>query len=135
MPVKKLPGGKFLPYDPGKPESDGLTPAELAAYHLHEPRPISYENGIMMTAGQHKGAMLLTLLHDAEADIDAIVYDDDNIRHVAHVYAAVLARGKKITAFHYTREAPNVKKFDYGSKKDVDRRWRKLNRTLQEVLQ
>jgi hypothetical protein len=88
-----------------------------------------------MTAGQNKGAMLLTLLHDAGREIDAVVYDDDNIRHVAAVYAAMLGRGKKVTAFHYAREDANVKKFDYGSKKDVDRRWRKLSRVLQEVLQ
>ena len=126
LPTRDMPGGDYLPYDPEHPEKDGLTKEEMKKFHLAKPQPISYENGIMMTAGQHKGAMLLTLLHDARDDIDAIVYDDDNIRHVANVYAAVLARGKEITAFHYTREEPNVKKFDYGSKKDVDRRWRKL---------
>ena len=133
-PVHDIPGGTYTPYDPEHPEADGLTPAELAAFHLGKPRPISYENGIMMTAGQHKGAMLLTLLHDASGDIDAVVYDDDNIRHVGGVYAAVLARGKEIAAFHYTREDANVKKFQYGSKRDVDCRWRKLNCVMEEVL-
>ena len=134
MPVRNIPGGNFLPYDSEHPEKDGLTKEELDKFNLGKPRPINYENGIMMTAGQHKGAMLLTLLNDAKDDIDAIVYDDDNIRHVANVYSAVLARGKEITAFHYTREDPNIKKFDYGSKKDVDRRWRKLTSVLEEVL-
>jgi hypothetical protein len=134
MPVRDIPGGTYMPYDPKHPDKDGLTKEELKKYYLTEPKLISYENGIMMTAGQHKGAMLLTLLHDGRDDIDAVVYDDDNIRHVANVYAAVLARGKEITAFHYTREAPNVKKFDFGSKKDVDHRWRKLSSVLEEVL-
>jgi hypothetical protein len=135
MPTHDLPRGEFLPYDPEQPEKDGLTKVEVDKFHLSKPRPITYENGIMMTAGQHKGAMLLTLLHDAGEDVDAIVYNDDNIRHVANVFGAVVARDKEITAFHYTREAANVKKFDYGSKKDVDRRWRRLNNVLEEVLQ
>lgn len=134
MPVRNIPGGNFLPYDPENPEKDGLTKEELDKFNLGTPRPINYENGIMMTAGQHKGAMLLTLLNDSKDDFDAIVYDDDNIRHVANVYSAVLARGKEITAFHYKREEPNIKKFDYGSKKDVNRRWRKLTNVLDEVL-
>lgn len=135
LPVHNIPGGEYLPYDPKDPEVDGLTKEELKQYHLNSPRPISYENGILMTAGQHKGAMLLTILHDAQEDIDAIVYDDDNQRHVANVYAAVLARGKEITAFHYTREDANVKKFQYGSKEDVSRRWKQLSNVLEEVLQ
>lgn len=134
LPVHNIPGGSFLPYDLENPEKDGLTEAELDKFNLSVPRLITYENGIMMTAGQHKGAMLLTLLHDTKDDVDAIVYDDDNIRHVANVYSAVLARGKEITAFRYTREEPNIKKFDYGSKKDVNRRWRKLTSVLEEVL-
>lgn len=131
---RKLPEGTFQPYDPNDPVKDGLTKAEIERFHLSDPRPISYENGIMMTAGQHKGAMLLTLLHDAANDIDAVVYDDDNIRHVANVYAAVLARGKEITAFNYTREEPNIKKFQYGDKKYVDQQWKQISKVLEEVL-
>jgi hypothetical protein len=134
LPTRDVPGGEYLPYDPEHPEKDGLTEDEMAKFHLGKPRVISYDDGIMMTAGQHKGAMLLTLLHDTKDDIDAIVYDDDNIRHVANVYAAVLARGREITAFHYTREEPNIKKFDYDCKKDTTRRWRKLQDVLEEVL-
>jgi len=134
MPVHNIPSGSFLPYDPENPEKDGLTKAELDNFNLSKPRPITYENGIMMTSGQHKGAMLLTLLEDAKDDVDVVVYDDDNIKHVANVYAAVLSRGKEITAFHYTRENANMKKFDYSNKKDVNRRWRKLSNVLEEVL-
>jgi hypothetical protein len=129
-----LPRGEFLPYDLDHPEKDGLTKDEVDKFNLKAAKPINYENGIMMTAGQHKGAMLLTLLHDAGDDVDAIVYDDDNIKHVANVYAAVLARGKEISAFHYTREDKNIKGFDYGSKKDVEKRWRRLSEALEEVL-
>jgi|SRR4051794_3839881 hypothetical protein len=135
MSVHDVPGGTFLPYDVEHPEKAGLTPAEMKKFHLSEPKPVSYENGILMTGGQNKGAMLLMLLHDAKDDVQAVVYDDDNIRHVANVYTAVRDRGKEISAFHYTREDANVKAFDYGSKKDVNRRWKQLSETLEEVLQ
>jgi hypothetical protein len=135
LPVRDVPGGRYLPYDLDNPKSDGLTKKEVVALKLGEPREISYANGIMMTAGQSKGAMLLTLLHRADVDIDAIVYDDDNIRHVAYVFAAIAGRGEEITAFHYTRENEAVKRFQYGSKKDVTRRWRKLGRVLEEVFE
>jgi hypothetical protein len=135
MPVRDVPSGTFMPYDAEHPEAAGLTAAEMKTFHLSKAKPVSYENGILMTGGQNKGAMLLVLLHDAKDDVQAVVYDDDNIRHVANVYTAVRDRGKEITAFHYTREDANVKAFDYGSKTDVDRRWKQLSETLEEVLQ
>jgi hypothetical protein len=87
-----------------------------------------------MTAGQPKGAMLLPMLHHADADIRAVVYADDQIRHVAYVFAAVAGRGIEIMAFHYTRQEPRMKRFQYGDKAEVVRRWRKLNRALEEVF-
>lgn len=134
LPVRDIPGGTYLPYDLDDPAADGLTKNDVAAFHLEEPRRVSYEHGIMMTAGQSKGAMLLTILHRAEMAVQAVVYDDDNIRHVGYVFAAIAGRGQEITAFHYTREDTHIKRFQYGDKEDVGRRWRKLNRTLEEVF-
>ena len=64
--VHDVPGGDYLAYDPANPEQDGLTADEIKTFKLAEPRPVSYANGIFMTAGQHKGIMLLTLLHHAD---------------------------------------------------------------------
>ena len=130
-----VPDGNYLPYDLEDPEADGLTKDELSDLGLNEAKPISYENGIMMTAGQNKGAMLLTMLHDTRDDFDAVVYDDDNIRHVAFVFGALTGRDREITAFHYTREEANMKEFQYGDKEDVTERWHKLNDVLEEVLE
>ena len=135
LPVKEVHDGTFAPYDIDHADGAGYTPGEVAKFHLAKPKPVSYQNGILMTSGQNKGAMLLMLLH-VKDPVDAVVYDDDNIRHVANVYTALRDRGQEVSAFHYsTREDANVKKFDYGSKKDVDHRWRQLTRTLEEVLQ
>jgi hypothetical protein len=134
LPVREAGHGTFVPYDVEHLDDSGLTKGEVHEFHLSKAKPVNYENGILMTSGQNKGAMLLVLLNQAKNQPEAIVYDDDNIRHVVNVYTAVHDRGKEITAFHYTKEDANVKAFDYGSKKDVDKRWRKLTKTLEEVL-
>jgi hypothetical protein len=135
LPVHNLPGGEYLPFDLDDLEADGLTKTDAAAFRLAEPRRVSYANGIFMTAGQPKGAMMITILKYADADVKAVVYVDDNVRHVAYVFAAVAGRGKEITAYHYTREDKNVNRFQYGDKEDVSRRWKKLSNTLEEVFQ
>lgn len=135
LPVRNLPGGEYLPYDLDDIVADGLAEKDVAAFGLTEPKRVSYEQGIYMTAGQPKGAMLLALLHHADADIRAVVYADDRIHHVAYVFAAVAGRGHEITGLHYTREEPRIKRFQYGDKKEVGRRWRKLSRALEDVFE
>jgi hypothetical protein len=135
LPVRNLPGGSYLPYDLNDLNADGLSRRDVSAFGMTEPKPVTYESGIYMTAGQPKGAMLLAMLHHADAEIRAIVYADDHIRHVAYVFAAVAGRGGDVTALHYTREEQRVKDFQYGDKEEVGRRWRRLSRTLEEVLE
>jgi hypothetical protein len=135
LPVRNLPGGSYLPYDLHDLEADGLTRQEATAFGLGEPKPVTYENGIYMTAGQPKGAMILAMLHHADAEIRAVVYADDHIRHVAYVFAAIAGRGNEINGYHYTREEPRVKRFQYGDKEEVGRRWRKLSRALEDVFE
>lgn len=135
LAVRNLPRGAYLPYDLDDLAGDGLTPRDVAAFDMKGPQPISYESGIMMTAGQPKGAMLLATLHHAVPEIRAVVYADDHVRHVAYVFAAVAGRGIDIRAFHYTHEEPRVRAFQYGDKEEVGRRWRKLTRVLEEVFE
>jgi len=135
LAVEGLPRGLYLPYDLDNLSADGLAERDVDAFGMTDPKPVSYENGLYMTAGQPKGAMMLAILHHARPQIRAMVYADDHIRHVAYVFAAMAGRNREITAFHYTREEPRVKRFQYGDKEEVGRRWRKLNRTLQEVFE
>jgi hypothetical protein len=134
LPVNELPAGRYLPYELAELRSNGLTPLDAVMLKLGEPRPVSYEKGVYMTAGQSKGAMLLALLAHAEVDIDAVIYVDDNARHVAHVLAAVDGRGMDIDAFHYTRESATIQQFQFSDKTKVNERWRNLDRTLQEMF-
>jgi hypothetical protein len=95
---------------------------------------VSYSNGLFMTAGQHKGIMLLTLLADTEREIRAVVYVDDNVRHVGNVFSAAVDRGLEVSVFHYQREDLRVRRFQYGDKQDVDSRWRALKRSIDEAF-
>jgi hypothetical protein len=130
LPVPNVPTGIFLAYDPSNPEKDGLTAAELVLYKLPEPRPVSYANGLFLTAGQHKGIMLLTLLKDSPRVIKAVVYADDNLRHVGNVFSAGTARNLDVSSFHYQAEDTRVQRFNYSDKRDVSDRWTAIEREI-----
>ncbi|MEO0529810.1 MAG: DUF2608 domain-containing protein [Planctomycetota bacterium] len=130
-----VPTGEYLPYDAAVPESAGLSAAEMRLYELSpEPRPASLINGVFMTSGQHKGAMLLTAIHRAETKPKAVVFVDDHGRHVQRVYDAMLRRDIDVTVVHYKREDATVARFRYGDKRDVTEKWRRLESALTEVF-
>jgi hypothetical protein len=131
LPVPNAPARPFLAYNPGSPEKDGLTSADIVTYKLESPKPVSYANGIFLTAGQHKGAMLLTLLEDSPRTIKAVIYADDNLRHVGSVFSAAVARDLDVSSFHYQHEDPRVQRFNYSDKRDVDREWKAVQRELE----
>ncbi len=133
LPVHGVPKGDYLPYDPAKPRESGLTAAEVSKYKLGAPRPVLYTHGIFMTAGQHKGIMLLTLLHKSDRDIKAIVYVDDNVRHVGSVFSASVQRNIEITSYQYQYEDVRVQRFAYGDKTAVDEAWHAVKQSLHEV--
>ena len=111
LPVHDVPGGNYLAVRSGRPgEETASPPRRSTTFKLGEPRPVSYANGIFMTAGQHKGVMLLTLLHDADRDIKAVVYVDDNVRHVGNVFCRrASAAASEITVVPLPRaKTPNV---------------------------
>jgi hypothetical protein len=127
LPVPDVPQGTFFAYDPAKPEADGISASEIVAYKLPDPKPVSYADGLFMTAGQHKGIMLLTLLKDSSRNIKAVVYVDDNVKHVGNVFSAAVARNLDIASFHYQGEDTRVQKFNYSDKREVDRRWKEIS--------
>ena len=135
LPMRGVPEGVFLPYDPENPAAVGLTEDEMRLFQLRKPRGASLANGVFMTAGQHKGAMLLTALHRADKQPQAVVFVDDHGRHVHRVYDALNRRGIEATVIHYRREDDRVARFRYGDKSEVTRRWRRLSAALEEVFE
>ncbi|MEM9186357.1 MAG: DUF2608 domain-containing protein [Planctomycetota bacterium] len=134
LPIEDPPCGLYQPYDLDDIESSGLTAEEARLFRLEEARDASFGAGVMMTAGQHKGAMLLSMLHKCPEKFEAVVFVDDHGRHVVRVYDALARRGIDVTAFHYKREDANVKRFEYSDKAKVTRQWRQLDKTLGAVF-
>ncbi len=105
----------YLPYQLDKPAESGITKREAEQWLGDtKPRRVSYREGVYMTAGQHKGAMLRMLLHRTgnAGKFSHLIFVDDNARHTASVRSA-FAPTNNATAvtFHYTREASNVFRF------------------------
>lgn len=122
----------FLPYDLSRLADSGLLPEEVELFDLPaKPREVCYGEGIFMTAGQHKGAMLAVWMKLSGRQFKAVVYIDDHTRHVLRVFDAMSRRGIEVAAFHYKREEDRVQRFQYGDKSEVTREWRRLNRTLE----
>ena len=134
LPVD-APGGYFLPYKLDAIAESGLTAEEAKVFDLGKPRMVSFANGVFMTAGQHKGAMLLVMMAKCDTPIKAVVFADDHGRHVTRVYDALSRRGIDVTTVHYKREDANVDRFNYGSKEDVTKRWQRLDKTLRHVFE
>lgn len=135
LAVRDQPGGKYLPYDLSDPAAAGLKSAEVERFELKQPKPVSYAGGVMMVSGQHKGAMLLTMLARAQRDIRAVVFVDDHGRHVGRVYAALTARDMEVTVLHYYHQDDRVAAFQYSDKTEVTRQWRRLKDVIDSVFE
>ena len=124
--------GSFLPYDKARPNVHGLSKEELNS--LRDPRPVSYSNGIMMSAGQHKGYMLRTLLARSQRTFRAVVFVDDHKKHTTRMTDAFRDSGITTACFHYIREQENVKTFQKSDKATVAKKWKQLNEAFTEVF-
>ena len=135
LPVKTPCEPIFLPYDPSNLEGSGFSVEEVESLELGEPKRVSYCSGVFMIAGQHKGAMLRTLLARCDKQISAIVFVDDRARHQQAVCAAFANRGIDIAAFYYTREQQRIERFQASDKGEVVRGWQELQKTLKTVFE
>jgi len=137
--------GSYLPYNVERIEDSGLTREEALAWlgrngEVSPPREVSFNEGVYMTAGQHKGAMLRMLLHKSgdSKRFKAIVFVDDtpkNIKAVREAFKNV--EGIAVATFHYTHEDENVRRFNEnadGRQSQAVRQWRRLSRTRSRIF-
>ena len=76
-------------------------------------RPALYEDGVFLTAGQHKGDMLKALLDKTGVDHPSIiVMADDKMENLEAVMETFTGTGTWVHAWRYTREDANVAAFD-----------------------
>jgi hypothetical protein len=115
-----------LPYDLNHPENSGLSRQEVEEMQLSSPRPVTFDSGVFFTQGQHKGAMLRSLLHRSLARFQNIVFIDDRVHHVEGMKIAFKNRPEKLYAVQYTRSREWIDTFNAGDKQEAQNSWCKL---------
>ncbi len=127
--------GIYLPYDIENPEESGLSDEDAILIDGRKARPVTYMDGLYMTAGQHKGVMLKLLLKKMKApQYQAIFFIDDHKKHSERMAAAYSHQPEALYIFHYTVMAPQVKKFHDSDKMEVTNQWKKLKSTMQAIF-
>jgi hypothetical protein len=115
--------GTFKPYDLRYLEDSGLTRSDVEKFQLKEASDVSYEHGIFLTAGQHKGIMLRTLLTKIGQDFDAIIFIDDRMKHSEGMQAAFAEEDVSLRTIQYTHTAKKIEKFHAGDKMQAKSDW------------
>ncbi len=92
-----------------------------------------YEDGVFLTAGQHKGQMLYALLSKTGTRMPAvIVITDDKQKNLDAVKETFSALEIPVHAWRYAGEDENVKNFDPGQ---ANARWKSIEGALLQVQQ
>lgn len=81
---------------------------------LTKPRNASYQNGIAMLAGQHKGAALIDLLDriGAKDDYDYIVFFDDDSKNTTRMLDSFSTDVRNAVVFLYTAVDTDLAQYD-----------------------
>jgi len=92
-----------------------------------------YEDGVFLTAGQHKGQMLQSLLIKTGTGMPAvIVMADDKQNNLDAVKETFAALGVPVHAWRYTGEDGNVAAFD---PEQANTQWRSIENPLRMIQQ
>lgn len=92
-----------------------------------------YEDGVFLTAGQHKGQMLNALIQKTAIEVpEVIVMIDDKQKNLDAVNETFLAVGIPVHSWRYTGEDENVQNFDPAL---ADSQWTSIENALREIQQ
>ena len=95
-------------------------------------RAARYEDGVFMTAGQHKGDMLRALLEKTGTPWPAVVVlVDDKEQNLRAVLETFEGTGTAVHAWRYTREDGSVSSFDREKATEL---WLQIRPALRQVL-
>ncbi|MGZ3696102.1 MAG: DUF2608 domain-containing protein, partial [Bdellovibrionota bacterium] len=126
--------GSFLPYDAGSGMGSCFPKQELDRLKLGNALPVSLEGGLMLTDGQHKGAMLRALLCRLQQKFSAIVFVDDTPKHSVRMHDAFDSTGIDLITIRYSHEDTVVERFQKSDKTRVIDSWNKLKKALSSVF-
>ncbi|MDH4019596.1 MAG: DUF2608 domain-containing protein [Xanthomonadales bacterium] len=100
---------------------------------VEEGRASLYEDGVFMTAGQHKGQMLSVLLQKTGIRMPAvIVMVDDKQKNLDAVKETFSALNVPVHAWRYTGEDQNVREFN---PEQADLLWQSIDDALRQIQQ
>jgi hypothetical protein len=126
--------GQFLPYDPQHLDRSGLSDAEAKAMGLGAPQPVTLVDGLLMTSGQHKGAMLRTVLYSLHQNYKAILFIDDTPKNVTRMHDAFDGIGVDVVSIRYAKMDGDVKRFELSDKTPVIAAWLELKQAIGDVF-
>ena len=129
--------GTYVPFDVRNASQYGLSRKDIEKAGLKGiGRPVSYMNGVYMTAGQNKGAMLKVLLHKTKSKFKAIVFADDHSKHTKRMQEIFGNSKLELAAFRYGAIDENVRTFLQSEKRKqtATADWNKLKNVIQSVL-
>ncbi len=103
-----------------------------------EDRPVSYSDGLFLSAGQDKGRMLASLLSQPGSDpgLKGLIFVDDSPGKVSQVEEAFKPSGLEVVGFRYGREdsvASDFKMNRDGIQDLVKSQWERLKALLHDV--
>jgi len=92
-----------------------------------------YEDGVFLTAGQHKGQMLFALLEKTGTRLPGvIVMTDDKQKNLDAVKETFSALNIPVHAWRYTGEDDNVREFNPDL---ADSQWNSIEEALRQIQQ
>lgn len=125
----------YIPYTLKNPKAYGLTDRDIKKMGNKKARPVSYMNGVFMTAGLNKGIMLKTLLHKTNKKFKAIIFADDHKKHTTRMQAIMGGlKGVDLSTFRYSKIDPQVEAFHKGDKKEAIAAWKDLRKATTKAF-
>lgn len=127
--------GTFRPIDPRRPEASGVTRTDLERAKISEVPAVSYDHGIYLSAGLHKGLTLKSFLHGAGRRFDAVVFVDDSKRHVEGMRAIFADDDSvEVVALRYGHEDERIQGFERGPKTAAIEGWRAFTAFVGQIF-
>lgn len=126
-------GSTYIPYTLKNHTRYGLTKKEMKDMGNKKARPVSYMNGVFMTAGLNKGIMLKTLLKKTKSKFKAIIFADDHEKHTIRMNQ-IMADDVDLTTYRYGAIDPTVEAFKKSDKSDAINAWNDFKSATNKVF-
>lgn len=120
------PNGVFLPYDQSHLDAAGFQKDEVSTLKLGKPRSAEFKNGVFLTSGQNKGAMLRVILLKTGETPCGIVFVDNKEQYSDQLKTAYSHSTVTLATFRYSREDQAMKDFENKDKTEVVQAWNAL---------